>query len=175
MQNRRRKWNFPLNFQKCIIWTSPFPLDIRNAINWGGAFSKAFRSSEALISILSKNAHLYDNIWFFSVKNTVHYTYIQMVMSRYQFKNLKFVYLSKNMPTEHQLLVTVLAYTRLQKAAQVSSILPWTSHGNNICFTELFVTILKRVVKWAKNNLLQHIPTFWSYSFWNGKRKQARI
>ena len=68
-------------------------------------------------------------------------------MSRYQFKNLKFVYLSKNMPTEHQLLVTVLAYTRLQKAVQVSSILPWTSHGNNICFTELFVTILKRVVK----------------------------
>ena len=29
-----------------------------------------------------------------------------MVMSRYQFMNLKFVYLSKNMPTEHQLLVT---------------------------------------------------------------------
>ena len=36
---------------------------------------------------------------------------------------------------------------RLQKAVQVSSILPWTSQGNNICFTELFVTILKRVVK----------------------------
>ena len=31
-----------------------------------------------------------------------------MVTSRYQFMNLKFVYLSKNMPTEHQLLVTVL-------------------------------------------------------------------
>ena len=26
--------------------------------------------------------------------------------------NLKFVYLSKNMPTEHQLLVTVLAYRK---------------------------------------------------------------
>ena len=62
VQNRRRKWNFPLNFQNCIIWTSPFLLDIRNAINWGGAFSKAFRSSEALISVLSKNACLYDNI-----------------------------------------------------------------------------------------------------------------
>ena len=36
---------------------------------------------------------------------------------------------------------------RLQKAVQVSSILPWTSQGNNICFTEIFVTILKRVVK----------------------------
>ena len=36
---------------------------------------------------------------------------------------------------------------RLQKAVQVSSILPWTSQGKNICFTELFVTILKRVVK----------------------------
>ena len=35
-----------------------------------------------------------------------------MVMSRYQFMNLKFVYLSKNMPTEHQLLVTVLAYRK---------------------------------------------------------------
>ena len=44
MQNRRRKWHFPLNFWNGIIWTSPFPLDIRNAINWAGAFSKAFRS-----------------------------------------------------------------------------------------------------------------------------------
>ena len=35
---------------------------MRNAINWAGAFSKAFSSSEALISVLSKNAHLYDNI-----------------------------------------------------------------------------------------------------------------
>ena len=33
---------------------------------------------------------------------------------------------------------------RLQKAVQVSSILPWTSHGKNICFTGLFVTILKK-------------------------------
>ena len=78
VQNRRRKWHFPLNFRNdiiwtslfplnicnSIIWTSPFPLNIRNAINWGGAFSKAFRSSEALISKLPKNAHLY----FFSVK-----------------------------------------------------------------------------------------------------------
>ena len=30
---------------------------------------------------------------------------------------------------------------RLQKAVQVSSFFPWTSHGKNICFTELFVTI----------------------------------
>ena len=35
-----------------------------------------------------------------------------MVTSRYQFMNLKFVYLSKNMPTEHQLLVTVLTYRK---------------------------------------------------------------
>ena len=49
VQNRRRKWHFPLNF--------------RNAINWAGAFSKAFSSSEALISVLSKNAHLCDNIY----------------------------------------------------------------------------------------------------------------
>ena len=62
--------------------------------------------------------------------------------------NLKFVYLSKNMPTEHQHLVMGFGIQkRLQKAVQVSSILPWTSHGNNICFTEIFVTILKRVVK----------------------------
>ena len=62
---------------------------------------------------------------------------------------------------------------RLQKAVQVWSILPWTSHGNNICFTEIFVTILKRVVKWAKNNHFSMYPH--SHSFWNGKRKQARI
>ena len=62
---------------------------------------------------------------------------------------------------------------RLQKVVQVSSILPWTSQGNNICFMELFVTILKRVVKWAKNNLLEHVPAFWSYSFWNGKKKTS--
>ena len=47
---------------------------------------------------------------------------------------------------------------RLQKAVQVSSILPWTSHGKNICFMELFVIILTRLVKCAKNNLLQHVP-----------------
>ena len=35
-----------------------------------------------------------------------------MVMSRYQFMNLKFVYLLKNMPTVHQRLVTVLAYRK---------------------------------------------------------------
>ena len=62
VQNRRRKWHFPPNFWNGIIWTAPFPLNIRNGIIWGGAFSKAFRSSEALISVLSKNARLYDNI-----------------------------------------------------------------------------------------------------------------
>ena len=58
---------------------------------------------------------------------------------------------------------------RLQKVVQVSSILPWTSHGNNICFTEIFVTILKRVVKWAKNNLLQHVPAFAFILKWEKK------
>ena len=62
VQNQRRKWHFPLNFQNGINWTSPFLLNICNAINWAGAFSKAFSSSEALISVLSKNACLYDNI-----------------------------------------------------------------------------------------------------------------
>ena len=62
VQNWRRKWHFPLNFWNGIIWTSPFPLNIRNAINWAGAFSKAFNFSEALISVLSKNAHLCDDI-----------------------------------------------------------------------------------------------------------------
>ena len=58
VQNRRKKWNFPPNFWNSIIWTAPFPLNICNGIIWGGAFSKAFRSSEALISVLSKNALL---------------------------------------------------------------------------------------------------------------------
>ena len=35
-----------------------------------------------------------------------------MVTSGYQFMNLKFVYLSKNMPTEQQHLVMVLAYRK---------------------------------------------------------------
>ena len=47
-QNQTRKWHFPLNF--C------------NGINWTGASSKAFGSSEALILVLYKNACLYDNI-----------------------------------------------------------------------------------------------------------------
>ena len=58
VQNRRRKWHFPPNFRNGIIWTAPFLLNIRNGIIWGDAFSKAFRSSEALISVLSKNARL---------------------------------------------------------------------------------------------------------------------
>ena len=62
---------------------------------------------------------------------------------------------------------------RLQKAVQVSSILPWTSHGKNICFTELFVTILKRVVKWAKNNLLQHVPRIRIHSEMGKENKLA--
>ena len=35
-----------------------------------------------------------------------------MVMIGYQFMNLQFVHLSKNMPTEHQLLVKVVAYRK---------------------------------------------------------------
>ena len=58
VQNRRKKWNFPPNFRNGTIWTAPFPLNIRNGIISGGAFSKEFRSSEALISVLSKNARL---------------------------------------------------------------------------------------------------------------------
>ena len=127
VQNRRIKWHFPLNFRNGIIWTSPFPSNIRNAINWAGATSKAFSSSEALISVLSKNASLYDN--------TVHCTNIQIVTSGYQFMNLKFVHLSKNMPTEHQHLVTVLAYRKYCRRRFKYS--PCTSQGNNICITEL--------------------------------------
>ena len=38
-----------------------------------------------------------------------------MVMSGYQFMNLQFVHLSKNMPTEHQLLAKVLAYRKYHR------------------------------------------------------------
>ena len=67
--------------------------------------------------------------------------------------NLKFVYLSKNMPTEHQLLVTVLAYRKTVEGGSGMKYLsldkPWKEYlfYGNICFTEPFVTILKRVVK----------------------------
>ena len=58
-----------------------------------------------------------------------------MVMSGYKFMNLQFVHLSKNMPTEHQLLVTVLAYRKYSR--RWFKYCPWTSHGNNICIMEL--------------------------------------
>ena len=45
-------------------------------------------------------------------QKTVHCTYIQMVTSGYQFMNLQFVHPSKNMPTEHQLLVKVVSYRK---------------------------------------------------------------
>ena len=32
MQNQRKKWNFLPNFRNGIIWTAPFPLNIRNGI-----------------------------------------------------------------------------------------------------------------------------------------------
>ena len=71
-----------------------------------------------------------------------------MVTSRYQFMNLKFVYLSKNMPTEHQLLVRVLAYRKdCRRWFRYEVSCPGLATENNICFTEIFVTILKRVVK----------------------------
>ena len=159
MQNRRRKWHFPLNFRNGIIWTAPFPLNIRNATNWAGAFSKAFSSSEVLIYLFK----------FFSVKNTVHCTNIQMVMSGHQFMNLKFVHLSKNIPTEHQHLVTVLAY---RKYCRRLFKYPLGLAKETISVLRNFVTILKKVVKSPKNNLLQYVPTFWSYSFWNGKENK---
>ena len=58
-----------------------------------------------------------------------------MVTSGYQFMNLQFVHLLKNMPTEHQLLVKVLAYRKYcRRQFKYPS---WTSQGNNICITEL--------------------------------------
>ena len=62
VQNRMRKWHFPLNFTNGINWTGAFLLNLYNGKNWTGAFFKAFGSSEALISVLCKNAYLYDNI-----------------------------------------------------------------------------------------------------------------
>ena len=53
-KTKRGKWIFLLIFRNGINWTGAFPLNIRNTINWTGAFSKAFGSSEALISVLSK-------------------------------------------------------------------------------------------------------------------------
>ena len=88
-----------------------------------------------------------------------------MVTSGYQFMNLPFVHLSKNLPTEHQLLVRVLAYRKYRRRQPRKQYLYYGT----------FVTNLKRVVKWTKNNLLHHVPAFWSHLFWNGKRKQARI
>ena len=48
-------------------------------------------------------------------QKTVHCTYIQMVTSGYQFMNLQFVHPSKNMPTEHQLLVKAVSYRKYSR------------------------------------------------------------
>ena len=58
-----------------------------------------------------------------------------MVTSGYQFMNLKFMHLSKKMPTEHQHLVTVPAYRKYCRRRFKYD--PWTNQGNNICNTEL--------------------------------------
>ena len=83
-------------------------------------------------------------------QKTVHCTNIQMVMSGYQFMNLQLsncASVKKHANRTPTFGNSSGIQKRLQKVVQVSSIFPWTSHGNNICFTELFVTILKRVVK----------------------------
>ena len=59
-----------------------------------------------------------------------------MVMSGYQFMNLQFVHLSKNMPTEHQLLVTVLAYRKYCR--RQFKYPPCTSQGNSIYVSRNF-------------------------------------
>ena len=136
VQTRRRKLDFLLNFRNSINWSSPFPLDIHNAINWAGAFSKAFSSSEALISVLSKNACLHDNISNSFQSKTL---YIELIFKwSHLDTNLwicKFVHPSKNMLTEHQLLVTVLAYRKYHR--RWFKYPPCTSQWNNICITEL--------------------------------------
>ena len=112
VQNRRKKWNFPPNFRNGIIWTAPFPLDIRNIIIWGMVFPKHLGLQKHLFwySLKMPACMIIFKI-LFRQKHCTLYLY-SMVMSRYQFMNLKFLYLSKNMPTEHQLLVTVLAYRK---------------------------------------------------------------
>ena len=71
-------------------------------------------------------------------QKTVHCTNIQMVTSGYQFMNLQFVHLSKKHANRTPTFGNSSGIQkRLQKVVQVSSILPWTSHVNNICFTEL--------------------------------------
>ena len=58
--------------------------------------------------------------------------------------NLKFMYLSKNMPTEHQHLVTVLAY---RNTAEGGSGMTLGLAKETISVLWNFVTILRRVVK----------------------------
>ena len=48
--------------------------------------------------------------------------------------NLQFVHLSKNLPTEHQLLVMILAYRKYCR--RQFKYQPLTSQGNNICIME---------------------------------------
>ena len=134
-QNRRRKWHFPLYFRNGIIWTSPFPPNICNAINWAGVTSKAFSSSEALILYSVKMPTCM--VIFNSFQSKTLYTVLIFKWSCLD-TNLwiwNLCICQKNMPTEHQHLVTVLAYRKYCRRHFKYD--PWTNQGNNICNTEL--------------------------------------
>ena len=169
-----KKWNFPPNFRNGIIWTAPFPLNIRNIIIWGMAFPKHLGLQKHLFRYsLKMPACMIIFKILFRQKHCTLYLY-SMVMSRYQFMNLKFLYLSKKHANRTPTFGNSSGIQkRLQKAVRVR---PWfllagLAKERISVLQKYFVTILKRVVKWAKNINFSMYPH--SYSFWNRKRKQS--
>ena len=112
VQNRRKKWHFPPNSCNSIIWTAPFLLNIHNVIIWGMAFPKHLGLQKHLFQYSLKMPACMIYLKFFSDKNTVHCTYIQWSTLDTNLWIWNFCICQKNMPTEHQLLVTVLAYRK---------------------------------------------------------------
>ena len=163
VQNRRKKWNFPHNFGNGIIWTAPFPLNIRNVIIWGMAFPKHLGLQKHLFRYsLKMPACMIIFKILFRQKHCTLYLY-SMVTSRYQFMNLKFLYLSKKHANRTPNFSNSSGIQkRLQKAVQVRPwfLLPGLAMERISVLRKYFVTILKKVVKWAKNNQLQHVPAF---------------
>ena len=162
MQNWRKKWNFPPNFHNGIIWTAPFPLNIRNVIIWGMAFPKHLGLQKHLFRYSLKMPACMI-IFKILYKNTVHCTYIQWSRLDTNLWIWNFCICQKKHANRTPTFGNSSGIQkRLQKAVQVRPwfLLPGLAMERISVLQKYFVTILKRVVKLAKNNQLQHVPTF---------------
>ena len=95
-----------------------------------------------------------------------------MVMSGYQFMNLQFVHLSKNMPTEHQHLVTVLAYRKYHRRWFKY---PFVLAKETISVLQNFCNHPEKGGKISRKQSASACTHILVIFILNGKRKQAHI